>query len=224
VRHYVGDSAGATAYYHEVLPMLRKLYGNVHPNVSTTLNNYGRVELEQSHIAEALPLLRESVELDRTLGHADHDDFVFSLNNLALAYRASGDPDAARPLLEEAAALAAHYAHSMWGPILADQADLQCAAGHPEGALALLDLAAERVHISYPEQPWRMAVVDSVRGECLSASGDRAGGERLLLASLPIIEAKWGKSALFTRDARGRIASHYERAGNLAVAQRYRAG
>ena len=87
VRHYIGDQAGAMQYYHDALPLFRKLYGNVHPNVSTVLNNYGRLELEQFHIAAALPLLKESVEIDRQLGRAEHDDFVFSLSNLALAYR-----------------------------------------------------------------------------------------------------------------------------------------
>jgi tetratricopeptide (TPR) repeat protein len=223
VRYFSGDPAGAVKYYRDAVPMFRKLYGNVHPNVSTILNNLGRIELERRQIDAALPLLQESVAIDRKLGRADHDDFVFALGNLALANRASGDLSTAAHQLAEAAALAARHEHRMLGPILADETDVQCSTGHADDAAERLDAAAQQIERFYPDERWRMAILESVRGQCLSASGDRDAGERLLLDSLPVIEAKWGKDALFTYDARARIAAHYERAGNAAVAQRYRA-
>ncbi len=49
------------------------------------------MELELRHVDAALPLLEESVSIDRQLERRDHDDFVLGLSNLALAYKAKGD-------------------------------------------------------------------------------------------------------------------------------------
>ena len=89
-------------YYREALPIYRKLYGGVHPEVSAILNNLGRIESSAVRIDVALPLLEESVAIDRQLGRGDHDDFVFALNSLGLANRAKGNVDAATRLLAEA--------------------------------------------------------------------------------------------------------------------------
>ena len=222
LRYLSGDIAGAADYYHEALPLFRKVYGNDHPNVAAVLNNLGRIELERRRIDVALPLLEESVAIERRLDRADHDDFVFALNSLGLAYRAKGDVAKAEGLLHEAETLAARRDHRMWGPILVNEADLRCATGRVDGASALLDEAATKIHASYPDDPWRMAILDSVRGQCLSRAGQVQAGERLLLDSLPVIEKRWGKDALFTYDARARIAAHYDRVGNSAAAKRYR--
>ena len=221
--YYGGDLAGAAACWREALPLYRKMYGDAHPEVASLLNNIGRAELEGRRFAAAIPLLEESIAIDRKLDRGDHNDVVFALNSLALAYRGRGDIARARQLLDEAAALAAKTEHRMWGPILMNQADLECSAGRPRDALTQLDEAAARVEKAYPNEPWRLALVDSVRGECLSVAGRTADGEALLLRSLPIIEARWGKSSLFTIDARTRIAAHYARIGNADAAQRYRA-
>jgi len=223
LRYFSGDFAGASDYYREALPLFRKLYGNDHPNVASLLNNLGRIELEQRRIDVALPLLEESVSSDRRMDRADHDDFVFALNSLGLAYRAKGDFAKAEGLLQEAEALAVRRGHRMLGPILVNEADLRCATGRVDGSIALLDQAADKIRATYPDDPWRLAILDSVRGQCLSRAGDIQAGEQLLLESLPIIEGRWGKDALFTYDARARIAAHYQRIGNSAAAKRYRA-
>jgi tetratricopeptide (TPR) repeat protein len=222
LRYLSGDIAGAADYYYEALPLFRKVYGNDHPNVAGILNNLGRIELERRRIAVALPLLEESVAIERRLNRADHDDFVFALNSLGLAYRATGDAVKAEELLQEAEKLAARHDHRMWGPILVNEADLRCAAGRVDGTAALLDEAATKIRATYPEDPWRMAILDSVRGECLSRAGETQAAEHLLLESLPVIEKRWGRDALFTYDARARVAAHYDRVGHPSAAKRYR--
>lgn len=69
-----------------------------------------------------------------------------------------------------------------------------------------------------------MAILESVRGQCLSVAGQRGAGEQLLLQSLPVIERKWGKGTLFSYDARTRIVEHYKRSGSPATGRRYREG
>jgi tetratricopeptide (TPR) repeat protein len=68
VHYFGGDSAGAAGFYREALPLYRKLFGESHPEVAMILNNLGRIELERGAIDAALPLLEESVEMDRSLG------------------------------------------------------------------------------------------------------------------------------------------------------------
>jgi tetratricopeptide (TPR) repeat protein len=222
-RYFGGDDAGAADFWSEALPLYRKLYGDVHPEVSMILNNLGRAELEGRRIDRAIPLLEESIAIDRKLNRDQHDDFVFGLNSLALAYRAKGDVVAAGRLFAEAAALASRSDHRMWGPILMNQADLKCSGGDAVGTMATLDEAASRIEKAYPDEPWRMAILDSVRGGCLSVAGSAQAGEQLMLKSLPIIEARWGKDSLFAADARARVAAHYDRIGKPAIAQTYRA-
>jgi tetratricopeptide (TPR) repeat protein len=222
VRYFSGDPDGAAKYYREALPLYRRLYGDSHPEVAGILNNLGRIELERRNVGEATNLLEESVTIDRKLGRSDHDDFVFALDSLGMAYRSRGDRASAERLFTEAEVLAARYEHRMWGPILVNETDLRCAGGDTDGFVERLDQAALRIRKSYPNDPWRMAILESVRGLCLSFSGNREEGERLLLASLPVIEARWGKDALFTYDARRRLATHYERANNPSLAKRYR--
>jgi tetratricopeptide (TPR) repeat protein len=221
-RFFGGDNVGAAEYWRSALPMYRKLYGDVHPEVSMILNNLGRAELESRSIQDAVPLLEESVAIDRKLGRSEHDDFVFALNSLALAYRERGDLAGAQRLLSEALALAQRTEHRMWGPILVNQTDLKCSQGDAEGSAATLDEAAMHIHKAYPDEPWRIAILDSVRGQCLCVSGQPVAGEALLVESLPIIDARWGKGSLFAHDARARLAAHYERAGDPKTAATYR--
>jgi tetratricopeptide (TPR) repeat protein len=221
-RFFAGDNAGAAEYWRGALPMYRKLYGDVHPEVSMILNNLGRAELESRRIEEAVPLLEESIAIDRKLGRSEHDDFVFALNSLALAYRERRDLAGAQRLLAEALALAQRTQHRMWGPILVNEADLKCSQGNTDGATEALDEAAVRIEKAYPDEPWRIAILDSVRGQCLSVSGQRAAGEALLVGSLPVIDARWGKGSLFAHDARARLEAHYERVGDTKTAAAYR--
>jgi tetratricopeptide (TPR) repeat protein len=223
VHYFDGDVLTAAAYWRVAVPVYRKLYGNMHPELSTILNNLGRAELEGRQIDAAVPLLEESISIDRQLDRSDHDGVVYALNSLALAYRARGDRAGAERLLGDALRLAERTEHRMWGPILVNEADLRCAGGDAVGSAAMLDEARARIDKAYGDEPWRVAILDSVRGQCLSVSGDSATGEALLLDSLPVIEARWGKGSLFAYDARARIAAHYSRIGKPALAQMYRA-
>ena len=125
-------------------------------------------------------------------------------------------------LLTEAEGIAVRHSHRMWGPILVNEADLQCGRGKTNNANALLDEAKQKIEAWFPDQPWQMAILESVLGQCLSLAGNRRDAERLLLSSLPVVEERWGRHALFTDDARSRIAAHYARVGDKLAAKRYR--
>jgi tetratricopeptide (TPR) repeat protein len=204
VRYFAGDRAGAEVRYREALPLYRRLYGERHPEVAMILNNLGRIALERGDVDAALPLLEESVSIDRSLERSDHDDFIFALASLGLAHRARGELDVAGELLAEAGELATRHRHRLRGPILVDEADVLCASGRPRAALPLLEDAEPLVAATYPDEPWRKAILDSVLGYCLNALGDERG-EALMRAALEPIAARWGADALFSRAARSRL-------------------
>ena len=65
----------------------------------------------------------------------------------------------------------------------------------------MLGPAADAVRRDYPDDPWRAAWVENIRGECLIRTGDRAGGVAALARTTPVIAAKWGPDTLYGGDA-----------------------
>lgn len=222
VYYYTGDIAGAARYYRLALPLYRKVYGEGHPEIAIILNNLARMELELGDVDAALPLLEESVSIDRSLGRTGHDDFVLGLSNLAIAYKAKGDLQRSETLLREARELAASINHRYWGPLLVDLADISCSTHREADGLARLSESEPKIRSVYPDEPWRMALLESVKGGCLSAAGRSAETERILLDSYAVVAARWGNEGLFTNEARRRVAQYYERIGNMESAARYR--
>ena len=222
VYYFSGDIGGAAGYYRRALPLYRKVYGSSHPEVAIILNNLARMELELGEVDAALPLLEESVTIDRNLGRSGHDDFVLGLSNLAVAYRSNGDLVRAEQLLGEARALAQSIDHRYWGPLLVDLADVYCLTHREADGLTLVREAAPKLRATYPHEPWRMALLDSVDGGCMSTAGKSERTEQELLDSYAVVAAHWGKRGLFTRDAAMRVAKYYERIGEPESAARYR--
>lgn len=222
VHYFSGDIAGAAGYYERALPLYRKVYGEGHPEVALILNNLARMDIELGQAGAARPLLEESVSIDRGLGRSGHDDFVFGLANLAIVVKSQGDLARAELLLDEARSLAARIDHRLLAPILVDLADLYCQTNRIQQGIDVLRDAAVKMQQRYPDEQWRMALLDSVEGGCLSTAGATDQAEPKLIDSYSVIAARWGDAGLFTRTARSRIADHYERVGKPDLAQRYR--
>ena len=220
VYYFSGDVAGAERYFRQALTVYRKVYGNGHPEVAIVLNNVARMELELGRVDDALPLLEESVGIDRNLGRGGHDDFVLGLSNLAIAYKSRGDLKRAESLLNEARNLADALNHRYWGPLLVDLADLYCRTDRASDGLTLLREAKDKITTSYPDDPWRMALLENVEGGC-STSGPSDHVERELVDSYAVIQSRWGRDGLFSREAR-QISICYDRAGRPDLARFYR--
>jgi hypothetical protein len=58
----------------------------------------------------------------------------------------------------------------------------------------------------YPDDPWRVALVDNVRGGCLLGFNRVREAEPLLVQSTPVILKKWKTDALYGYDAKQRMA------------------
>ena len=100
-----GDYAAAEPLYRQALALHRKLLGDEHPHVATSLNNLAGLFKDKGDYAAGEPLLREALALRRKLLGDEHPEVATSLNNLASLLGDKGDYAAAEPLFREALAL-----------------------------------------------------------------------------------------------------------------------
>lgn len=215
----VGDNLntlGSIAYLRRDLPQAerrfrsnlavqRKILGPEHPDVAGLMNNLARVLLEQRRFREAAPLLERAVSISLRERGAEHDDMAFFFDNLGVARRHSGDLAAAEHLFERAIAAARRHKHRSLGPTLADLAEVQCATKRTSSGLKSLDEAAEAVRRDYPDDAWRAAWVQNVRGECLMRAGRSGDGKRLVDASAPEILKRWPAGTLYAVETQRRL-------------------
>jgi hypothetical protein len=156
-----------------------------------------------------------------------HEDLIPPLNSLAMVRIAWGQADSARPLVEEALAIARSRHHPMLDQVLTTKSELELLRGHlPEARLAI-DEARDALRAQYGTsllggEAWRGAVLDCTEAEYLRETRQVGEAERLLLAALPRLEARFGMRSLYTDRAVGRLVSLYTEAGQEARAAPYR--
>jgi tetratricopeptide (TPR) repeat protein len=103
-RFYEGQGLYALAEdpLQRCLNAVKKVLGDRHPSVATSLNNLAGLYESQGRYAEAEPLYQEALQLWRELLGDRHPDVATSLNNLAGLYRSQGRYAEAEPLCQEA--------------------------------------------------------------------------------------------------------------------------
>jgi tetratricopeptide (TPR) repeat protein len=84
----------------------KRLLGDNHPDVATSLNNLAGLYLSQGRYEEAEPLLLQALELDKQLLGDNHPHVSSSLNGLAKLYNSQGKYEEAEPLFLQALAIA----------------------------------------------------------------------------------------------------------------------
>ena len=86
--------------------MTRKLLGEEHPSVATSLNNLAALYRSQGRYEEAEPLYQQALAMTRKLLGEEHPSVATSLNNLAALYRSQGRYEEAEPLYQQALEIA----------------------------------------------------------------------------------------------------------------------
>ena len=86
----LGEYEKAEAMQREALAMRKKLLGNEHPAVATSLANLGSVFRRQGKLAEAETIQREGLAMRRKLLGDEHPDVASSLAYLAVVLRTRG--------------------------------------------------------------------------------------------------------------------------------------
>ena len=86
----------------EGLNRRKRLLGEEHPWVATTLNNLANLYYSQERYAEAEPLFQQALEMRKRLLGENHPDVATSLNNLANLYYSQGRYAEAGTLFQQA--------------------------------------------------------------------------------------------------------------------------
>jgi tetratricopeptide (TPR) repeat protein len=201
IAYMAGKNDEAEAYFLRALPIYRRVSGERHPDVAMTLNNLARIRVERRQFREAAPLLQESAEINLAQKDETNDNMAFVYSNLALVHMESGEYAAAVPLYEKALRAAVANNHRLHGPILTDFGDLDCRMGRFHEGLRRLDDARPLVTARYPNDVWRAALIDNVRGECLLGLKRFDEAAPLLTDSMGALLKKWGKDGLYGADA-----------------------
>jgi tetratricopeptide (TPR) repeat protein len=199
------DSQGAERYWRRSLGFDQQVLGAEHPDLAATLNNLARVMIEQRKFREALPLLTRSAKIYLAQRGDTHDDLAFIFSNLALARRGIGDAAGAEADFKRALRAAEVHNYKLVAPILTDLADLRCAVGDSSEAMRMLDRARPLVQTQYPDEAWRTAWVDNIRGGCLLHRKDLKAAAPLIRSSSPVVLKRWPANALYGFDAQARL-------------------
>lgn len=209
-----GDSKRAETFWLRSLDIDRRVLGEKHPNLATTMNNLGRLHVERREFTRAIEMLDEAVSIDAAELSDVHEGRIFGVTNLALAHMGLQDYGTAEPLLRQALSAASATKHRLEGPILTDLADLECRTRRTAEGLARLEQARPIVAARYPDDPWRVALVDNVRAGCLAGATTITEAESLTAGSLPIVLEKWPANSYYGHEAVERAKRIYAVAGN----------
>ena len=212
--------------HREALAMHRKLLGNEHLEVATSLGNLGLLLQYQGDYERAEPLQRESLALARKLLGDDHPNVATGLNNLALTLYSKGDYEEAEPLQREA--LSMHrklsgnkHQNVAWclnnlGLILQGRGDYEGAEQYHAESVLVFRQAVAPNH-------WGLGNAQSNYGAVLTRLNRFGEAEGVLLAAYPMLEAAMGKEHERTQKAIRRLIDLYEAWGKPEQAAEYRA-
>jgi tetratricopeptide (TPR) repeat protein len=100
-----GRYGEAEPLFQDALAMSKRLLGEAHPSVATSLNNLAMLYFNQGRYGEAEPLLQDALAMRQRLLGDEHPSVATSLNNLAGLYDNQGRYGEAEPLLQDALAM-----------------------------------------------------------------------------------------------------------------------
>jgi tetratricopeptide (TPR) repeat protein len=183
------DLAKAQALHERVLSIRRKLLGENHGSVASSLHNLAFLARARRTDQEAERLSRAALDVLRRVHGPDHPDIVAALNNLAEAQEGQGNSIAAEATLREALEVAKRVtsdehpavANVLWrlGSVLEGKGDYDAAEPLQRRALALRRKALGGEH---PDVALSMVAL----ARTLNGKGDNAGAEALMVETLEL--------------------------------------
>ncbi len=101
VETQLGEYQRARPVLEEALALRRRLYGDEHPDVATSLEALGNVAYSQGDLTEAVKIRRQVLALRRRLLGDSNSKTTSALRELTAAMHAQGDFKGAEPLMDE---------------------------------------------------------------------------------------------------------------------------
>jgi tetratricopeptide (TPR) repeat protein len=222
VAYLRGENDRAESFYKRALAVDTRVLGKEHPDVAVDMNNLALIYVERRDFARAIPMLEEAVRVQLAQQDETQRDLIFAFTNLGLARMGKGDYDAAATAFDKGLKAAIANKSRMHAPILVDIADLECRRSHFDAGLARIESARPLMAERYPDDPWRMALLENVKAECLTGQRKFVEADALLSASIPVLLKKWGPLTLYGNDALRRAINLYQLTGDPAKTAKYR--
>jgi CHAT domain-containing protein/tetratricopeptide (TPR) repeat protein len=179
------------------LEVRRRILGEEHPDVATSLVNLGDMLWAKGDTAGVEPLLREALAMDRKLLGEEHPDVASSLESLGLLLQRKGDYAGAEPLFRESLAmmrklLGEEHPSVAW--FLGTLAGLLQDKGDYAGAEPLLRQALAMYRKLPGEEDQNVATTLNDLGNLLRDKGEYAGAEPLLRQALAMYRKLLGEN------------------------------
>ena len=222
VAYLQGESSRAEGFYKRALAIDQRVLGKEHPDVAVDLNNLALLYVERRDFTLAIPMLENAVRIQLAEQDETQRDLIFAFTNLGLARMGTGDYVAAESAFRSGLEAAIANKSRMHAPILVDIADLECRTNRFEEGLATVESARPIMAERYPDDPWRVALVDNVKAECLTGQRHFAEADALVTASTPILLKKWTPTSLYGNDALRRAMRLYTDMGDPGRVTKYR--
>ncbi len=215
--------AEAEALYRQGLEIRERNLESGDPRLSNSLRSLAALQRTRGDPAAAEPLLRRALALRLAAYGEDHTAVASVLDLLASVRLDRGDPAEAGTLVERALQvrrprLGWDHPATAWSE--RNLAAVALAGGELEVARVLLTRAYGVQRSARPAGDWRIADAESLLGELLTAEGRYAEAEPCLLRGHRVLRSTRGEEAVFTRDARRRLALLYEAWGQSDKAAR----
>jgi tetratricopeptide (TPR) repeat protein len=101
----LGEYGRAKDYFESAMAIRKKVSGEQHPDVATSLNNMGSVYTALGDQRKAISYYEQALTIDEVVFGKEHPNVAIRLNNLGLAYAALGDLRKAISYYEQALAI-----------------------------------------------------------------------------------------------------------------------
>ena len=204
------------------LEIRRRLLGEEHPAVATSLNNLALLLGARGDYAGAEPLFRESLSMRRKLLGGEHPEVATSLDFLATLLQNHGDYTGAEPLYWESLAIyrkTVGEEHPDVARILNDYATLLQNRGDYAGAEPLLRESLAMYRKFLGEEHRRVALSLNNLGSLLRARGDYAGAEPLFREALAMERKLLGEEHPYVALTLNNLALTWQARGDDAGAE-----
>jgi serine/threonine protein kinase len=193
-RHQLADDSAAEELTRRALAILESVLGERHRDVVSALINLGEILRTKGDPASAIVAERRAAELSTKIA-GGRNLRATALTDLAVAYMAQGDLNAAEPFLREALTIDRELHGERYRNVprnLSNLAAIRQAHGDLKGAKELwieaLGLQRQMLPPDHPDTAWTLRLLGNLR----RAEGDLSGAESDLRQSLEMERRVYG--------------------------------
>jgi tetratricopeptide (TPR) repeat protein len=219
-----GDLDSAEAAFRELLEALRRSpHGR--GGLPGCLNALGGILSEKGENAEAIPLLREALQISRESQSGDWATLMAIRGNLAWLLALTGQNDEAESIIQDELAQRRRLLppkHASIATSLITSAVIHMNRGRPIEAEPLFREAVEIRESALPANHPDVTEARGLLGDCLTKTRQYDEAERLLVACAQALRNTPGHSQTALAEADRRLIRLYEASGQTTKAESWR--